>query len=387
MRILLFYFAELGGLGGVEVVVLNLARLFTERGHPTGIVELAPERKPKRVLQGEIPVWSVIAPSYPSIRRPRSWAALARATLQFQEVVTEFNPDLVNVHFPLAQSIPTVGAHFLPHRWRLVVTVHNSDIRVAPFDIPPIRVWQAHLFSRADWVTAVSHPLLEDTERLYPGLSAKAEVIYNWVGSAWFQPIPQPSDGERKFVLFVGRFHEVKGVDLLLRAWQSLAPHYPAVDLWLAGDGEDRRGLEQLARELGILGRVNFLGRKQQDELPQLYRSAQVVVLPSRREGLPLTLLEAGACGAVCVGTRIPGIPEILNDGTTGFLADPESPDSLVLAISRALDASPANASRMREQARRNVRQNFSEDKAIARYLDRFGALLGRSPRLIDSPI
>lgn len=379
MRILLFYFAELGGLGGVEVVVLNLAEAFVRNGHPTGIVELARQRGPRRALPGDIPVWGVTAPSYPSVRRVRSWASFVRATWQFCEIVREFDPDIVHVHFPLAQSIPVVGAHVLPHRWRLVVTVHNSDIRVAPFEIPPIRKWQARLFARADWITAVSRALLDDAEHLYPGLLPKAEVIGNGVGPMWFQAPPVPDEDRQKYVLFVGRFHRVKGVDLLLHAWQQISARLPGVNLWLAGEGAESDSLKGMMDELGISPRVRFIGKKRQDELLQLYRNAQVVVLPSRREGLPLTLLEAGACGAICVGTRIPGIPEIIQDGTTGFLAEPESSASLALALSRALELSASETRRMRYATQQNIRENFSEERAISSYLGCFAASLGRS--------
>jgi len=79
MRILLFHFAELGGLGGVEVAVLKLAEALTGRQSVPAIVEIAPEQKPRWNLANGTPVWSVTAPSYPTLRRPRSWASFARA--------------------------------------------------------------------------------------------------------------------------------------------------------------------------------------------------------------------------------------------------------------------------------------------------------------------
>src|SRR5580692_3975891 len=100
MRVLLIHFAELGHLGGVEVVVRDLAERLSERGCPAGVVEIAPVRKAKRFLSNGTPVWGVSAPSYTTICRPRSWASFVRSTLQFREVISDFDPDVVHVHYP-----------------------------------------------------------------------------------------------------------------------------------------------------------------------------------------------------------------------------------------------------------------------------------------------
>src|SRR5690349_8575003 len=168
MRILLFYFSELGGLGGVDVMMSTLGTAFADAGHPTGIVEIARSFKPRRVLSNGLPVWGVTVASRPKMHRPRSWASFARSTAQLMRVTREFAPDVLNVHFPLSQCLPVVGAHRFPHKWALVATVHNSDIRVAPFHETGLREWQARLFSRADAVTAVNRALLDDTVQIYP---------------------------------------------------------------------------------------------------------------------------------------------------------------------------------------------------------------------------
>jgi teichuronic acid biosynthesis glycosyltransferase TuaC len=381
MKVLLFHFAELGSLGGVEVAVLRLAEAFKNLGHPSGIVEIAPRWKPRRMLSVNIPVWTAAAPSYTAIRRPRSWASFARSSWQFIRVLHEFEPDIVHVHFPDAQSLPVIGAHALPHRWRLVVTVHGSDIRVAPFEEPQIRTWQARLFARADVVTAVSGPLLEDAVRLYPSIDGKACVIYNGVGAMWLQKPESHSPGQEKYVLYVGRLHAGKGVDLLLRAWKQISPRFPLVELWLAGDGPEVEKLRLLAGEFGILSKVRFLGRKRQEELPALYQNAQAVVLPSRREGFPLTLLEAGAGGCICIGTKVAGIPEIIQDGVNGLLVEPESPKALAAAISQILELPITSQSRMKEAAYRIVREQFSEEKMIFNYLQVFRLVLTQNSK------
>ena len=371
MRILLFYFAELGGLGGVDVMMSTLARGFTKAGHATGVVEIAKSYKPRRELADGTPVWGVTVAPRPSAGRPRSWAAFARTTLQFTRVVREFKPDIVNVHFPLSQCLPVMGAHSLPHTWKLIVTLHNSDIRVAPLQEPGLQTWQNRLFSRADAVTAVNQALLDDATLMFPVLKRNGTVVLNGIGPQWVQPL-QFSDSQPQYALFVGRLDHVKGADILLKAWKGIHSRFPTLELWLAGDGEERDNLQGLAAELGISRAIKFLGRQNQEELRSLYREAHLVVLPSRREGLPLTLLEAGAAGAICVGSRTAGIPEIIQEGVNGFLADTDSVEALTSALNKALDLRPEARCKMKEAAQSHVLRFFSEERMIADYLELF---------------
>ena len=378
MKILLFHFMEMGDLGGVDVMMSMLAQRFRESGHPTCIAELTKGGRRIRLLPDGTQVWVVTVSSYPALRRPRSWASFARTTGHFLSVVQEFKPDVVHVHYPASQSLPVVGAHSLPHKWRLVVTVHNSDIRVAPHQDAALRPWQERLFARADAVTAVNQALLEDAVALFPVIEDKGHVILNGVGEKWFQSPPEAGDGadhRESYVLFAGRLHHVKGVDILLNAWARVHWHAPHIRLLLAGEGPERGALESLARDLGVSDSVSFLGRKEQKDLCQLYSNARAVVLPSRREGLPLALLEASAAGAICIGSRIPGIPEIIQDGVTGYLADPESADDLSIAIRRSLDLNAPARRQMQMAAQETIRSRFSEQQMVHNYLQLFQSI------------
>jgi glycosyltransferase involved in cell wall biosynthesis len=294
---------------------------------------------------------------------------------QLASAIYQFKADIVQVHYPLGQALPLAGLRLLPHRWKLVVTVHGSDVRVAPIEDPKVRRWQAALLGHADAVTAVSKPLREDTLDLYPTVSRNLAVIPNGVSKTWFQPLEQTDQAREKYVLFVGRLHLVKGVDILLNAWKQVAPQFPDFQLWLAGDGPERERLKRMAEDHGTSQTVKFLGLKSQEELAQLYRNAAAFVLPSRSEGMPLSLLEAGASGALCIGSRIAVIKTILEDGITGFLADEESATSLALAIVRGLALSPEENHRVREALQSLVGSNYSEEQTASQYLELFASL------------
>ncbi len=378
MRILLFSFAELGGLGGVEVVVRQLARGFRAQGHESGIIEIAPQTKPQREIDG-VPVWAVSASSNLETRRPRSWFSFSRSAAQFLGVTREFRPDIVHVHFPLSQCEPVVAAQAMRPRWKLVTTVHNSDIRKSALESDYVRKWQSRIFRHSDAVTAVSEGLLQDTISLYPHVEPVGHVVLNGVGNEWFQqPAPDVNRYNEDFVIFAGRLNYVKGVDVLLRAWSKLGAAAGNTKLWLAGDGPDEADFRKLADDLNLNDSVRFLGRTTQDQLRILYRDARFLVLPSRREGLPLTLLEAGACGAICVGTDISGIPDILKDGYNGFVVPSENPDALSAAMQRVLALDADSAGKIKRTAEETVRTQFSELAMVNRYLDLFRAIQGQ---------
>lgn len=383
MRILLVHYDELDTLGGVELLVRRLSGAFTGAGHPSGVVEIGAGWLPRRPLEGQVPIWRIAAASFPSVTRPRSWFAAARSTRQLRRVIREWGADIVHVQFPIGQSIPAVLAHCLPHRWPLAVTVHNSEIRVAPQADPRLVAWQRRLFARADAVTAVSASMLEDTRVRYPAVADKGRVIYNGIGEDWFgtdRPEAGRGADPGAFVLFVGRLHPMKGVDLLLRAWSDLAHAHPGLELRIAGDGPQRAELERLARDAG--DRVRFLGALENAALRPLYRDAAAVVLPSRAEGFPLTLLEACACGALCVAAGVPGVTEILEHGRTGLVFAPGSSQALAGALSDALALEAAAAGAMRSAAARTIRERFTESAMVGRYLKLYSDLLARTARL-----
>jgi glycosyltransferase involved in cell wall biosynthesis len=228
---------------------------------------------------------------------------------------------------------------------------------------------------RADAVTAVSRALLDDTKVLYPCIANKGHVIYNGVGRRWLDSSNDASSECQKYILYVGRFHEVKGVDVLLQAWSKLSSRLPTRQLWLVGAGPEEEKLRHLVQELRISASVRFKGQMNAAELIPLYKNAELFILPSHREGFPFTLLEASACGTVCVATRIPGIVELIEDQATGFLVTPEDIQELASTILRVLQLDPKVKERIIEAAKCKVLKHYSEDRMTTSYLNLFESL------------
>lgn len=145
---------------------------------------------------------------------------------------------------------------------------------------------------------------------------------------------------DRPLVLFVGRLHPVKGLDVLIRAMASLDVINTAAQLYLVGDGPLRASLESLAHELGVQERIHFVGSVPNTDLANWYSAADLTVLPSRSEGSPNVLRESLACGTPFVASRVGGIPEIA-EGTPCELVTPGSVSELAAAIARTIAKKP----------------------------------------------
>jgi glycosyltransferase involved in cell wall biosynthesis len=153
-----------------------------------------------------------------------------------------------------------------------------------------------------------------------------------------FDRLPPRSPGSGSpTIICVGRLSPEKGQTGLLRAFARLRAKHPVAVLRLVGDGPDRDALERLASELGVDDAVTFAGRlPEQETLAEIAR-ADMLVLPSFMEGLPIVLMEAMALGVPVISSRVAGIPELVSDGKTGLLFAPSDWDELAQCIERLL--------------------------------------------------
>jgi len=132
-------------------------------------------------------------------------------------------------------------------------------------------------------------------------------------------------------LVFAGRLGPQKAVDTLLDAITEV----PGVTLLVAGDGPDRPALERRSAELGLGGRVRFLGTVSRDTVLRVFRAADASVLPSAWENFPHTVVEALAVGCPVIATAVGGVPEVVVDGVNGLLVPPRDPTALRAAIER----------------------------------------------------
>jgi colanic acid/amylovoran biosynthesis glycosyltransferase len=205
-------------------------------------------------------------------------------------------------------------------------------------------------------------------------------------------PRMKASSGRLK-LLAVGRLHAVKDHAFLIRACAQLYDRKVNLECAIAGEGPERRNLELLIRRCGLEERVRLLGHVPRERMASFYDQADVAVLTSRSEGIPLVLMEAMARGKIVLAPAITGIPELVISGKTGFLYEAGSMDDFVarLLLIRSLMQAPEDSpsegrqlDRLQHAARMQVRENFNRRRRLQIFGDFF--LRRVSPQAESAP-
>lgn len=202
----------------------------------------------------------------------------------------------------------------------------------------------------------------------------RIQVIHPGCDTDLFRPLPVRQDlrervlgsgHAKKVILTVGNLVSRKGHDMVIRALPILTKQVPDLVYLIVGDGPYRGVLESLATELGVGDRVIFMGKVPDEDIPSLHALSDVFVMPSREqweeddvEGFGMVFLEANACNKPVIGGRAGGIPEAVEEGTTGLLVNPHSPEEIAAALVRLLTDRDF-ARRLGEQGRSRVVREF----------------------------
>ena len=192
------------------------------------------------------------------------------------------------------------------------------------------------------------------------------------VDTAGLPPIFR-SPGQEKplLMLSVGRLHPVKDHAFLVRACRMLKDRNVSFLCLIAGEGSERTALEKLICKLDLQDHVKLLGHASRDRLSTLYPAADLVVLTSRSEGIPVALMEAMAYGKLVLAPEITGIPELVIPGETGFLYQPGSLANFVARVEDILRCLPALAP-LGQAARLHVSRHFNHQENLDRFADEF---------------
>ena len=361
-RVRVLHFVTGGFSGGATQVAIQLVNAAREsaaiepllvlrrkrRTPPARIAELEQAGVPLRVVAG----WSHAA----------TIAALVK-------VCREFRPDVLVAH-GFSEHLWGRYAGLLAKVPHLVHVEHNTRERYTRWRLAQTR-WLA---KRTDRIVGCS----EGVRRVLLEMGmppARTIAIPNGVrlqpfADAEAQPFAQRIPG----IVMVARFSRQKDHATLLRAVALLRERGLAPPLLFAGGGKDlhRRPLEKLADELGIAAQVQFLGVVR--DVPQRLMAHQLCVLSTHYEGMPLALLEGMAAGCAVVGSAVPGVREVLDDGVDGLLVAEADAPALADALERVLRDPPFGA-RLAAAARRAAAQKYSRERMNRRYEELFLSL------------
>jgi sugar transferase (PEP-CTERM/EpsH1 system associated) len=334
-------------VGGQEKLLVECARHSTRGGFDLRFISLGSRGR----LSDDIEALGcpVIALEAPSGLRP---SLIPRLVALFRR----WRPGVVHTHDQRALFYAGPAA-WLARVPLIVHTRHGRDVHATSRQTMMIRCLSklVHRF------VCVSEEVAELSREQGMG-GARLCTIKNGIDLSRFRSVgPDPAGP----VVTVARLSPEKDVANLVTAVALAAKQGPELRVVVAGGGPCLAELQQLAAELGVADRMTFLGEV--GDVPALLAGARMFVLPSRSEGIPLTALEAMACGLPVVATRVGGLPEVVDDRVTGLLVPPGDPAALANALV-AIWEDPEGGERMGRAGRRRAEERFDVRRMVAEY-------------------
>lgn len=356
--------------GGTGNVAYHHARMLTDLSHDVTVFTPSMNQRPDM-------------PFNMSYLYPRVRFGNASLVLSLARQLTGF--DLIHLHYPFIGAESVLVASTRGHI-PLLVSYHNrleeshfaKNLLFRGYNATFERI----ILKRASIIASVNH---DHFHQLFPRL--KHVEVPNGVDTNLFRPGDRikarqeigvdPADQMALFVGALDHAHRFKNVPILLEA---IAP-LNRVRLLVIGDGDLKPSLMAYAQQLGISGRVHFLGSMAPDELPTYYRAADVTVLPSNQtESFGLVLVESMACGTPVIASSLPGLRTVVENDFTGLLVPPNDQAALRIGLKRIFSDTPGRLW-MGCEARKHVVAHFAWNAVRQRLEDVCVAAAGmRSP-------
>src|SRR6202166_1534488 len=367
--------------GGSGVVATELGIELAARGHQVHFITYShPFRLTGReegIFYHEVPV-----SNYPLFEYPPYDLALAT---RMSEVAEYYELDLLHVHYAIPHSVCALLARQMLEKRRhlpFVTTLHGTDITLVGLDRSYLPITRFSI-EQSDGVTAISQYLRNRTISIFD-IKNHIEVIPNFVNCdeymrkpEWLEKRSEYVSNDERLLVHLSNFRPVKRVLDVIEIFDRVLKKIPS-KLLLIGDGPDRSQAEWLAGQKGIQKHVLFLGK--QDQIRENLAISDVMLMPSELESFGLAALEAMACEVVPIATRTGGVPEVIEHGVNGFLAEVGDVETMAhYAIGLLGDESELRA--MGKRARAAAQAKYCASRIIPLYEDFYRKVLEQSSK------
>jgi N-acetyl-alpha-D-glucosaminyl L-malate synthase BshA len=352
-------------VGGSGIVATELGKILAEKGH---IVHFITSGMPFRLgkYYPNIYFHEVDVNSYSVFQYPPYDLTLASRMAQ---VAKNEKLDLLHVHYAVPHAVSAyLAKQMVGDHLKVVTTLHGTDITVLGYDQTLKDIIRLGI-EKSDAVTAVSEDLIVQTREVLQ-IKRHIELVYNFIDRREYYP--REMGGFRKVFapfgetvfIHISNFRKVKRVCDVVKIFHKITQSIPA-KLLMVGEGPELPVVRELADQLGVSRDITYLGK--QEDVACVLSMADLLLLPSEKESFGLAALEAMACGKPVVSSNAGGLPEVIQDGVTGFIlpiGDIEgmAKKSILLATNKELYRS------FSEQCIKRAREEFSHEKIAAQY-------------------
>ncbi len=359
--------------GGSGVVGTELGIELAARGHEVHFIAY---QQPIRLntQHPQILFHEVTVSTYPLFEYPPYDLALATRMAEVAEI---YDLDILHVHYAIPHSVSALLARQMlaaqnkgkSRKLPFVTTLHGTDITIVGADRSYLPVTR-YAIEQSDGVTAISNYLKQRTLQEFD-IHNPIEVIYNFVNCDTYKRDPNAAvrraefagKGER-ILVHLSNFRPVKRICDVIEIFDRVQKQVPS-RLLLMGDGPERSSAEWLVDQKGLRDKVEFLGKV--DRVSEKLSIADLMLMPSEMESFGLAALEAMACEVPTIGTSVGGVPEVIEHGRTGFLAQVGDVNTMAQSAIAIL----SDEKRLREMgqlARWEAQSRFCASKIIPEY-------------------
>ncbi|WNB93749.1 N-acetyl-alpha-D-glucosaminyl L-malate synthase BshA [Bacillus sp. NEB1478] len=362
-------------VGGSGVVATELGKLLAERGHEIHfITSSVPFRLGK--FYPNIFFHEVEVNNYSVFKYPPYDLALAS---KMAEVAKREKLDILHVHYAVPHAVCAVLAkQMLDDNIKIVTTLHGTDITVLGYD-PSLSEMIKFGIDKSDVVTAVSHQLKADTEKLL-NIKNNIKPVHNFVDERVYYRRENNHElkntygigDDERVIVHISNFRPVKRIQDVIQSFAHIRKEIKS-KLLLIGNGPELTVACEMVKKLKIEDDVLFLGK--QENVGELFSICDLKLLLSEKESFGLVLLEAMACGVPVIGTNIGGIPEVIVDNETGYLVEVGNTKEVA---EKAIDLlnDDEKHKRFAQKAVLHVRENFHSENIVNAYEDIYNSLV-----------
>lgn len=365
MKIIILCHASSGGSG---IVGTELGLALAKKGHQ---VHFITSEVPFRMMgswKKNVFYHEVETVDYPLFKYPPYDFSLANKIF---DVIVQNKIDIIHCHY----AVPHAPAAYLAKQMAksvgrdvaVITTLHGTDVSLFGTN-PTLKDVISFSLKESDAITSVSAAMATEAKEVFQ-LPEEPEVIYNFVDIK--PPTKVPEDlkevfgfNNAKIITHISNFRAVKRIEDVIKIFARVEKKTNA-RLVLIGDGPEQRTAHKLAVKLGIINKIHFLGL--QSSIAKLLSITDVFLLPSEKENFSLSALEAMACGVPVVATNVGGMPEMIESGVDGYLAEVGDVCAMADYVIDLL-SNESKYKKISETARYKITEKFAAEKIVPLY-------------------
>jgi glycosyltransferase involved in cell wall biosynthesis len=269
-------------------------------------------------------------------RNEGAWNKLKylKALPSIKKIIKEFQPDIVHAHYATSYGLLGALSGFHP----LIISVWGSDVFSFPLKSPIHKLMLKYNLKKADKILSTSHVMAQETN-IYT--DKNIEVTPFGIDMEQFKPMEVETPFNKNDIVIgtVKTLEEKYGIEYLIRAFKIVSDKYPTLPLKLliVGGGSLENHLKNLCKELNIEDKTVFTGKVPFSDVPKYHNMLSVSVSVSDSESFGVAIIEASSCGKPVVVSNVGGLPEVVEDGVTGFVVPPRNPQKTAEAIEKLI--------------------------------------------------